>query len=223
VARANHQQYVSVLDDQFFLDSLRLLHANQFDYLSQSGCFNVAGLDDVASFVETERAANTLGFGQEAVRKLVTLCAAVLHIGNVSFKDTTAADGLEFAEICDDDKSTRALQAASLLLCLDEERLVQGLSSREISIRGERTKVRLTARQSAESRDALAKSMYSNCFDWIVKHVNPTFAAPLTSSGRRSAPVSTAGKENFIGILDIFGFEIFDENSLEQVGDFVAY
>lgn len=211
-------QYQSVLDDKYFLASLRMQTADQFDYLSQSGCFNVTDLDDIASFVETEKAANTLGFSPEIVRKLFMLCAAVLHLGNIAFVDTTSPDGLEFAEICDNEKSTAALQAASLLLCLDEERLTQGLSSREISIRGERTKVRLTARQSAESRDALSKSLYSNCFDWIVGHVNPTFAAPPVATGRRAGAVR-GSEENFIGILDIFGFEIFDDNSLEQVTD----
>ena len=49
---------------------------------------------------------------------------------------------------------------------------------------------------------ALAKSIYGKLFDWLVKHINS----------------ATAGKKGrFIGVLDIFGFEIFERNSFEQL------
>ncbi|CAE7662687.1 myoI, partial [Symbiodinium microadriaticum] len=210
--------HCSVLDDADFLRSLSLGPPEQFDYLSQSGCVNITGLDDVRGLIATESAASTLGLGEQSVRSLFALCAAVLHLGNICFRDTNTADGMEYCEVMDDDKCKRALRSVSLLLGLSEQDLVQGLSSREISIRGERTTVRLTARQSLESRDALSKSLFSNAFNWIVRNVNVTFTPPVQSAARRpSIAVGAKSKENFIGILDIFGFEIFDSNSLEQL------
>ena len=58
--------------------------------------------------------------------------------------------------------------------------------------------------QARDSRDALTKTIYSAMFDWIVGRVN---AAMDRGSGFAS----------FIGVLDIFGFECFKENSFEQL------
>ena len=53
-------------------------------------------------------------------------------------------------------------------------------------------------------RDALAKAIYYNMFDWIVGRVNVSLRARGTISYS-------------IGILDIYGFEIFERNSFEQL------
>jgi myosin I len=58
--------------------------------------------------------------------------------------------------------------------------------------------------QATAVRDALAKAMYDKLFDWIVQRVN----ASMRARGQIS---------NTIGILDIYGFEIFDTNSFEQL------
>jgi myosin heavy subunit len=57
--------------------------------------------------------------------------------------------------------------------------------------------------KAAFARDALAKGIYSRLFDWIVTRINKTMA--VTEKGKT------------IGILDIYGFEIFDVNSFEQL------
>ena len=54
-------------------------------------------------------------------------------------------------------------------------------------------------------RDALAKDIYARLFDWIVARINESFTT------------SASQQKNFIGILDIFGFEFFDVNSFEQL------
>ena len=61
------------------------------------------------------------------------------------------------------------------------------------------------------SRDSFAKALYDRLFTWIVGHVNAAIDPALTeSSGHRNNTV--------IGVLDIYGFEVFDKNSFEQVG-----
>ncbi|KAG7260401.1 hypothetical protein CRUP_006338 [Coryphaenoides rupestris] len=62
--------------------------------------------------------------------------------------------------------------------------------------------VPLKVEQANNARDALAKAMYSRLFDHVVKRVNQCF--PFQSS------------TNFIGVLDIAGFEYFEHNSFEQ-------
>ena len=53
------------------------------------------------------------------------------------------------------------------------------------------------------SRDALAKHIYAQLFDWIVSQINKA--------------MKPEGKTHkFIGVLDIYGFETFETNSFEQ-------
>jgi myosin heavy subunit len=58
--------------------------------------------------------------------------------------------------------------------------------------------------QATAVRDALAKAIYDKLFDWIVQRVN----ASMRARGQVA---------NTIGILDIYGFEIFETNSFEQL------
>ena len=63
-------------------------------------------------------------------------------------------------------------------------------------------RVPLKVKAATNARDALAKAIYSHLFDFIVSRVNQCF--PFDKS------------EFFIGVLDIAGFEFFQENSFEQ-------
>ena len=60
----------------------------------------------------------------------------------------------------------------------------------------------LKKEQASNARDALAKAVYSHLFDHIVSRINECF------------PFKTSA--NFIGVLDIAGFEFFTLNSYEQ-------
>ena len=60
-------------------------------------------------------------------------------------------------------------------------------------------------------RDGLAKAMYQRVFAWMVMRVNANLAI-LTN-----VDDGLSRARFFIGILDIFGFEIFETNSLEQL------
>lgn len=53
------------------------------------------------------------------------------------------------------------------------------------------------------ARDALAKHIYSQLFNWVVDEINKS----LEFHGQR---------QSFIGVLDIYGFETFETNSFEQ-------
>jgi myosin-1 len=55
--------------------------------------------------------------------------------------------------------------------------------------------------QAASARDALAKTIYSRMFDWIVGKVNEALQKQGGSGDHNN---------NMIGVLDIFGFEIFE-------------
>lgn len=58
------------------------------------------------------------------------------------------------------------------------------------------------------SRDAVARTLYTRLFDWLMSKINKCLAATKDNKG-------TA--KGFMGLLDIFGFEIMEENGFEQL------
>ena len=79
--------------------------------------------------------------------------------------------------------------------------------------RGSTIALPLTPEEAAECRDGLAKTLYSATFDWIVKRINAATAA----AAFEEADKGDATAAGFVGILDIFGFEILENNSFEQL------
>jgi myosin-1 len=61
--------------------------------------------------------------------------------------------------------------------------------------RGTTYKVPLNYVQACATRDALAKAVYSAVFDWLVERVNKALVKVGTGLS--------------IGVLDIYGFEVF--------------
>jgi myosin-1 len=63
--------------------------------------------------------------------------------------------------------------------------------------------VSLNVEQVEYTRDALAKSLSSRLFDYLVAHIN-------------SAMEMKSDQQLNTSILDIYGFEVFDQNGLGQ-------
>jgi myosin heavy subunit len=206
---------VSVLDDENFLSNLRIFSLDDFDLLTTSGCIDIEEVNDCHSFLETEAAAKTLGFTSQSFELLISTCVAILHLGNISFVDLMNSGGTECCVIGGEDeistqRSQTSLEIAADLLGIDSRTLSMTLRVRKLVIRGEQTDVQLSSSQAKEARDSICKALYSNLFDWIVQNVTVHFS-------ETNAPPPPHSKRNFIGILDIFGFEIFDVNYFEQV------
>uniref|UniRef100_A0A8C8CL10 Myosin IG n=1 Tax=Oncorhynchus tshawytscha TaxID=74940 RepID=A0A8C8CL10_ONCTS len=66
-----------------------------------------------------------------------------------------------------------------------------------------------TEKEACFGRDAFAKALYERLFCWIVARINAVIEV------KDYNPV-LHGKNTVIGVLDIYGFEIFDNNSFEQ-------
>ena len=123
------------------------------------------------------------------------VCAGILHLSNITFKQK--GEGSEV-----DPASRAAVQNAAHFLKVSEPSLTKALCARTIEVRGEVNLILNSAKEAQDAADAVSKAIYSNLFDWLVQRIN--------------AAVSGA-KGYFIGVLDIFGFEIFDHNGFEQL------
>lgn len=80
-------------------------------------------------------------------------------------------------------------------------KLREVLTSRTISARGDVVSTPLDIEQAKFARDALAKAIYDKHFSWLVSRLNSSMA-----------PKDKDAMSSVIGILDIYGFEIFPKN-----------
>ncbi|CAM9519028.1 unnamed protein product, partial [Ectocarpus fasciculatus] len=176
---------------------LKLGAVDSYRLLNQSGCIAIDSVDDSAEFRDVIAAMVTLNFIGNFSETLYAIIASILHMGNIEFE--TAGDGSKVSSA-----STGAVNIAASLLGVDVVRFINCFSEKHVQMaRGETVTMKLSCSQSVDTRDTLAKALYSNLFDCVVRKVNETLKTSV-------APFS-------IGILDIFGFEIFDVNSFEQL------
>lgn len=181
--------------------SLGLGTAQDYAILNGSGCYQIEGVDDAEEFKATMKAMKQLQFDDTQVGVVFKIVAAILHLGNIQFERETD-------EKCRVSASSKpALAKAAQLLAIDPKELDQALTTRSIAIMRETTVIPLNESKARESRDSLAKFLYGELFDWLVTRINEALVG-------KAAP---GVQVQFIGVLDIFGFEIFQNNSFEQL------
>eukprot|EP00741_Cyanophora_paradoxa_P021633 tig00000241_g20880.t1 len=178
-------------------EALQLGRAEEYRYLRGGRCFSIAGVDDAADLARTLRAMRTIGLAGEEVEAVLRILAAVLHLGNVEFEARAADDA---SVVANPDQAA----VAAGLLGVAPAALEFALCKREIKAAFESFTHNQSVEESVVSRDALAKAIYVRLFDWLVGRVNEQLR-------------SGAGGARWIGILDIFGFEVFERNSFEQL------
>ncbi|KAJ7654816.1 P-loop containing nucleoside triphosphate hydrolase protein [Mycena rosella] len=170
-------------------------------YTSQSNCLDVSDIDDIEDYQETIKAMQVIGLSADEQSEIWRMLAIILWLGNVQF--TEMDDGN--SAIAD----AGVTDFVGYLMEADVALVQKVLTSKIVETqrggrRGSVYDVPLNPAQASSARDALAKAIYNNLFEWIVSRVN-------VSMKPRSASAQV------IGILDIFGFEIFEDNSFEQL------
>ncbi|KAF9507018.1 hypothetical protein BS47DRAFT_1373992 [Hydnum rufescens UP504] len=160
-----------------------------YAYTSRSNCLEVQGIDDVADFNETLKAMNIIGLSQQEQTEILRMLAIILWLGNVQFSE------LEDGNARVDD--TGVTDFVAYLMEADGAQVAKVMTSKVVETqRG--------GRRAAAGRDALSKAIYNNLFEWIVSRINVSMAP-------------RAAHSRLIGVLDIYGFEIFQNNSFEQL------
>lgn len=169
-----------------------------FFYINQSGCVRIDDVDDAADHREAIAAFEEVGFSSQEVDDLFRVIAGVLQLGNVLFQ--TEGDNSAITAVTEG-----WFQACAEVFHVDKELFRSALLFKKVrSGGGKRASVALSPyspEAAVETRDAFAKEIYRRCFDWIVSKIN------LLMYDDRVRPT------NMIGVLDIFGFEIFKQVS----------
>ncbi|XP_018795223.1 PREDICTED: myosin-VIIa [Bactrocera latifrons] len=178
---------------------LDLGNAADYKYLTGGDCITCEGRDDAAEFSDIRSAMKVLLFSDQEIWEIIKLLAALLHCGNIRYK-ATVVDNLDATEIPEHINVERV----AALLGLPMQPLIDALTRRTLFAHGETVVSTLSREQSVDVRDAFVKGIYGRMFVHIVRKINSAIFKPRGTS------------RNAIGVLDIFGFENFDQNSFEQ-------
>lgn len=122
---------------------------------------------------------------------------------------------------------------------INEAVLLRSLTVRVFaSPRGSTMNVTLSAGSASDNRDALCKTVYGRLFEHVVKKINESIQSEQSGSPNNNTNSTDSTKGNnsnsnsnlatrapstihTLSCLDVYGFEFFDHNSLEQL--FINY
>jgi myosin-1 len=130
---------------------------------------------------------NVIGLSEAEQTSIFRVIATILWLGNVTFVE--GDDGN--SKVADTDVT----DFVAYLMESRPEQVVKVLTTRVMETtrggrRGSIYDVPLNIVQAIAGRDALAKALYNNLFEWIVSRVNVSMAAKVSP-------------DNVIGVLDI--------------------
>ncbi|XP_039991906.1 myosin-4-like [Xiphias gladius] len=175
-----------------------LITTNPYDYpFVSQGEICVASIDDSEELMATDSAIEILGFTAEERIGIYKLTGAVVHYGNMKFKQKPREEQAE-------PDGTEVADKAAYLMGLNSADLLKALCYPRVKVGNEYVTKGQTVQQVYNSIGALAKSVYEKMFVWMVLRINQMLDTKQP-------------RQFFIGVLDIAGFEIFDYNSLEQL------
>uniref|UniRef100_A0A8C9DNW8 Myosin heavy chain 3 n=1 Tax=Prolemur simus TaxID=1328070 RepID=A0A8C9DNW8_PROSS len=196
--RSYHIFYQILSNKKPELIELLLITTNPYDYpfISQ-GEILVASIDDAEELLATDSAIDILGFTPEEKSGLYKLTGAVMHYGNMKFKQKQREEQAE-------PDGTEVADKTAYLMGLNSSDLLKALCFPRVKVGNEYVTKGQTVDQVHHAVNALSKSVYEKLFLWMVTRINQQLDTKLP-------------RQHFIGVLDIAGFEIFEYNSLEQL------
>ncbi|KAK1806296.1 hypothetical protein P4O66_000171 [Electrophorus voltai] len=164
-----------------------------YNYLAQGECTSMKTINDKNDWQTVKNALTVIHFDDSDIEHLFGIIASVLHLGNIYFD----RDFKGFAVL----NSSPELRWVSKLLGIHVQVLTKALSYRKIEAKAEEVLCPFTVDHAIYARDALAKAIYGRTFTWVVNHIN------------ESLENQDPARKTVIGLLDIYGFEVFYVNS----------
>ncbi|NXY09886.1 MYSS protein, partial [Pteruthius melanotis] len=193
--RSYHIFYQIMSNKKPELIDMLLITTNPYDFhFVSQGEITVPSIDDQEELMATDSAIDILGFSADEKTAIYKLTGAVMHYGNLKFKQKQREEQAEpdGAEVADKAAYLMGLNSADLLKALCYPRVKVG---NEYVTKGQ------TVQQVVNnSVGALAKAMFEKMFLWMVVRINQQLDTKQP-------------RQYFIGVLDIAGFEIFDVRS----------
>ncbi|KAH3673070.1 hypothetical protein WICMUC_003903 [Wickerhamomyces mucosus] len=186
-------QILSGLNDEE-LNSLGLNKSiDNYNYL-KNGNFIIPGVNDKKEFQNLKASLDIMGIAKSKYFEIFKIIAIILHIGNIEFQ-SMKSDQANFKS---------SVETLCNLLGVSVVSFSDSILRPKVKAGKERVKQSKNAKQARFALDALSKSLYEKVFKYLVDAINENLNKESQS-------------QNFIGVLDIAGFEIFNDNSFEQL------
>ncbi|KAI8488241.1 Myosin-7 [Branchiostoma belcheri] len=170
--------------------------AHDYRFL-EKGEKTIKNVDDKEEMVLTDEAFDVLGFTQDEKTNIYKLTGGLCHFSNMKFKAKPREEQAE----CD---GTEAADKMAYLYGINSGELQKGLLKPRVKVGNEWVAKGQNCNQCIYAVGALGKGVYDRLFKFLVKRCNDTLDTKMK-------------RENFIGVLDIAGFEIFEFNSFDQL------
>ncbi|XP_023667743.2 unconventional myosin-Ig isoform X2 [Paramormyrops kingsleyae] len=168
---------------------------------TSEGAASITSNDDHSSHKAVLNALKVIGFTPNEIDSIYKILGTILHLGNLEFTsegENVQVSAKEAAEHIAVLTSTKAADVSKALLF----RTV-ATGGGEVINKGH------SVQEASYGKDAFVKALYERLFSWIVSHINTVIEV-------KDYNPMLHGKNTVIGVLDIYGFEIFDNNSFEQ-------
>uniref|UniRef100_A0A8C5QSY2 Myosin heavy chain 2 n=1 Tax=Leptobrachium leishanense TaxID=445787 RepID=A0A8C5QSY2_9ANUR len=196
--RSYHIFYQIMSNKRPELIEMLLITTNPYDFpFVSQGEITVASIDDTEELMATDSAIDILGFTADEKVSIYKLTGAVMHYGNMRFKQKQREEQAE-------PDGTEVADKAAYLMNLNSSDLLKALCYPRVKVGNEFVTKGQTVQQVYNNVGALGKAVYERMFLWMVTRINEQLDTKQP-------------RQFFIGVLDIAGFEIFDYNSLEQL------
>ncbi|XP_045776420.1 neither inactivation nor afterpotential protein C isoform X3 [Maniola jurtina] len=155
--------------------------------------------DNVKKYEEFIENLKILDWEEEDIKFLETVLAAILILGNVRFRDGKHGS----AEI----ENVEEAKKVSKLLSLEEVKFLWALLNYCLIENGSAVKRKHSTDEARDARDTLASALYKRLVDWLINLIN----------AKLSFMRAVFGDKYSVSLLDMFGFECYHRNRLEQL------
>merc|ERR1719510_1955689 len=180
---------------------MSLVKPADFWYLKQGGCTEVDGIDDKKEFNDLAESLKLFRFSADDLGAIWSLTAGILHLGQCGGKEDDSGN----AQV--DGAAKINLDMAADLWGIGSDALNERLTTASMEVMKKTIIKKVTPQKYNDNRDAISKALFENSFLFVVERINNE----LFHIG-----AGDVKKIMFIGVLDIFGFENFVTNSIEQ-------
>ena len=193
-----------VLLDRYGLNNNngKLSDMTKWNYLNTSGVYDCAKNPDKEKYLGILDSFKDCGMSPEENDMCWKICGAVLNIGNMTIDPKTYVEGKSAPTVVQDNFFTTACK----LLGMDHDLLIRGLTLNVKHLPGGKVMESPNSPANVDQyRHAWAKDSFNHLFNWMILRLNS-----------RIEPETYPSNFSTFGLLDIFGFECFSYNKIEQ-------
>ncbi|XP_014249774.1 neither inactivation nor afterpotential protein C isoform X2 [Cimex lectularius] len=150
-------------------------------------------------FKQIDKSLDDLDFSADEKDAIWRILSAIILLGEIEYKEEQDGNA--------DISNLESLDKVASVLQINSKRLSWALCNYCVLEKDVVSRRRHSKAEATEARNVLAQTIYSRLVDWIVNMINK----------KLSLSRAVYGDSHCINILDMFGFECYSDNGLEQI------